>query len=63
MVLRQMGKPWKDEACGEYLGGKSADCSEEFIYANPYAPYLPEYWIVYFNANQRVTGTYYTTSP
>jgi hypothetical protein len=40
MVVQTMGKPWKAEACGEFLGGKSTDCTEEFVFANPYAPYI-----------------------
>jgi hypothetical protein len=62
-VAQAMGRPWKDEACGDFLGNKPADCAEEFVYANPYAPYMPEYWIVSFNSNRRVIDTYYTTSP
>ena len=62
-VLKMMGKPWKDDGCGDFLGGKSPGCAEEFVYANPFAPYVPEYCIVSFDANMRVIDFYYTTSP
>jgi hypothetical protein len=61
-VLKQMGSPWKNAECG-YLVGSSPDCTEELIYAHPYAPYLPEYWIIDFNRDQRVIRLFYTTSP
>jgi hypothetical protein len=62
-VMDQMGKPWKDDGCGEFLGGTMADCTEEFVYAHPFAPYVPEYWIVSFDSKSRAINMYYTTSP
>lgn len=58
-----MGTPWKDENCGVYLGGKPAGCIEEFIYAHPYAPYAPEYWVIGFNASHQVTSYAHMVSP
>ena len=62
-VLETMGRPWRDDGCGDFLGGKSPGCAEEFVYANPVAPYVPEYWIVSFDTSGRVIDRYYTTSP
>jgi hypothetical protein len=62
LVLKQMGKPWKDGQCG-YLINSSPDCVEELIYAHPYAPLLPAYWVVSLNRDNQVIGSYYTTSP
>jgi hypothetical protein len=62
-VLKTTGRPWRDDGCGDFLGGKSPGCVEEFVYANPFAPYVPEYWIVSFDMNKRVIDFYYTTSP
>jgi hypothetical protein len=62
-VLDTMGKPWKDDDCGEFLGGKQANCTEEFVYAHPFAPYVPEYWIVSFDSNNKAINFFYTTSP
>jgi hypothetical protein len=61
-VLKQMGNPWKDEECG-FLGGSSKKCTEEFVYAHPYAPLLPEYWVISFDQNRRVIDHVYSTSP
>jgi hypothetical protein len=61
-VLNQMGNPWNDGKCG-FIGGPSADCVEEFIYAHPYAPLLPEYWVISFNRDRRVIDSVYSTSP
>jgi hypothetical protein len=58
-----MGKPWKDESCGEYLGGNFSGCVEEFVYAHPYAPLVPEYWVVDFNSNHRVIDSQHLISP
>jgi len=58
-----MGDPWKDEKCGAYLGDKSPGCVDEFIYAHPYAPYAPEYWVIDFDSTGRVIGTVHLVSP
>ena len=61
-VLQAMGRPWKRPACG-WLGGAPNGCSEEFIYADPYAPRLPTYWVVDFDKNQRVLSANKLMSP
>lgn len=63
LVLMRMGNPWKDEECGKYLGGDRAGCTEEFVYAHPYAPYAPEYWVIYFNSSRRVISNVHFVSP
>jgi hypothetical protein len=63
LVLKRMGHPWKDEGCGKYLGGQAAGCAEEFIYAHPYAPYVPEYWVIDLNSSQRVMNHAHLISP
>ena len=63
LVLKRMGKPWKDEECGQYLGGFPAGCAEEFVYAHPYAPFIPEYWVISFNSNHRVIRNVHLVSP
>jgi len=63
IVLQRMGNPWKSEECGKYLGGYPAGCVEEFIYAHPYAPYVPEYWVIYFNSNNQVISNVHMISP
>jgi hypothetical protein len=63
IVLQRMGSPWKREECGKYLGGYLPSCTEELIYAHPYAPYVPEYWVVDFNSSHRVISTAHLISP
>jgi len=62
-VVRMMGHPWKQEDCGKWLGGTGAGCTEEFVYAHPYAPYIPEYWIISFNSDHKVINVYHAVSP
>jgi hypothetical protein len=62
-VLARMGRPWKQQECGAYLGGKAPGCAEEFIYAHPYAPYVPEYWSIQFDANRKIVSREHLVSP
>jgi hypothetical protein len=62
-VVKQMGRPWKDEECGKYLGGRSEGCAEEYIYAPPFAPYDPTYWDIGFNASGQVIDAEKLQSP
>ncbi|MGO8694594.1 MAG: hypothetical protein ACLQMF_13110, partial [Rectinemataceae bacterium] len=52
-VRSQMRHPWKDGACG-YISDGPPGCAEEFIYAHPYAPLVPEYWIISFDSRHKV---------
>jgi len=62
-VLKLMGTPWKDERCGDYLGEQPTGCVVDFIYAHPYAPYAPEYWVIDFDSHQRVMNKVHLVSP
>jgi hypothetical protein len=62
-VVTWMGNPWKDEQCGSFSGRVVPACAEELVYADPLAPVLPAYWIIRLDANKRVVGSYFTTSP
>ena len=62
-VVAQLGQPWKKTHCGEFLGGSPPGCHDEYVYANPYAPLLPEYWTVSFNADGRVVNVVRLASP
>jgi hypothetical protein len=63
LVLKRMGNPWKDEECGKYIGGQPTGCTEELTYAHPYAPYVPEYWIIDLNSDHRVINHVRLISP
>ena len=55
LVLQRMGNPWKAEVCGEVSGGWAPGCTENLIYAHPYAPYVSQYWVVDLNSEHRVS--------
>lgn len=62
-VLEKAGAPWRDEACGTLSAGKPEGCINELVYAHPYAPYVPEYWIVYLDSGQHVLSQSHLISP
>jgi hypothetical protein len=38
-------------------------CASEYIYSHPFAPLLPDYYVVWFSSDDRVIDAYHTTSP
>jgi hypothetical protein len=64
-VLWLLGKPWRIEKCGEPFGnpGGNPDCTEEYLYASPYAPLIPQYWSVSFDKSGHVIEKYDYVSP
>jgi len=64
-VIRLLGKPWRIEKCGEPFGntGGKPGCLEDYLYASPYAPLIPQYWSVSFDRSGRVIEKYYYVSP
>lgn len=66
-VLRLMGKPKKIEKCGAFLGpltGAAAGrCATEYVYAVTFAPYVPNYYIVEFDASGHVIDKASLSSP
>jgi hypothetical protein len=62
-VRKELGDPWKVVRCGEFIAGAVPACRQQYVYANPYAPILPEYWLVSFNAEGHVVGFVRVASP
>jgi len=64
-VVQLLGKPRRVEKCGEPFGnpGGKPGCAEDYLYASPYAPVIPEYWSVSFDKNGRVIDKYHYVSP
>jgi len=66
-VVKTIGKPKKIEKCGEFLGPLSntdlKDCAKEYLYASPFAPLVPQYYVVRFDAHSRVWETVALSSP
>ena len=66
-VLQKLGRPKRVEKCGEFFGPlpkeESEGCAREYLYASPFVPLLPQYYVVRFNADNRVKSTYPYSSP
>jgi hypothetical protein len=60
----RLGQPWKVAACGQIFGGSfSPACKEEYVYASPYAPIIPRYWVFRFDEKGRLIDKYQYQSP
>lgn len=66
-VLQKLGRPKRVEKCGEFFGPlpreELTNCSKEYLYASPFAPLLPEYFVFRFDMNNRVSGKSAYSSP
>jgi hypothetical protein len=66
-VFRLMGSPKNVLKCGEFFGPIPKEeldgCTKEFLYPSPFAPVVPRYYVVRFDANNRVKSTYPYSSP
>jgi hypothetical protein len=66
-VVKYLGHPKRVEKCGEFFGPlekkEMEGCAREFFYASPFAPVLPQYYVVRFDANNHVKGKTPYTSP
>jgi hypothetical protein len=61
-VLARLGRPnYYEGKCGT-LGAPYKGCSYEYIYSHPFAPWVPEYYIVAF-ADDSVIHTDFLSSP
>ena len=58
-----LGGPSTRSVGCRYISLPSSACSLEYDYSHPLAPVLPEYIVVLFNDEGRVTNAYHTTSP
>jgi hypothetical protein len=66
-VLQKLGRPTRVEKCGEFYGPfpreELADCSKEYLYASPFSPLFPQYYVVRFDASNRVRSSIPLSSP
>jgi hypothetical protein len=66
-VLKKLGPPKRVEKCGEFFGPIPKEqlegCTREYFYASPFAPLNPQYYVVRFDANNRVRSTTPYSSP
>lgn len=61
-VSRLLGPPSWTEPCGKSFGSPKANCTE-YIYRNSFAPLIPEYYSIRFDASGHVVDKYIYESP
>lgn len=61
-VITLLGKPnYHEGPCLQDLSGSG--CVRELVYSYPFAPLIPEYYVVDFSADSRVISADHLTSP
>jgi len=61
-VLVVLGKPnYHEGSCLQDLSGPR--CKKELVYSHPFAPWIPEYYVIDFSADSRVTSKVNLISP
>jgi hypothetical protein len=62
-VVANIGRPnYYVGSCGSIMPSVKS-CFVEYIYSHPFAPYMPDYYIVEFSSDGNVVYTYHTVSP
>ena len=59
-VAALRGEPRSVRPCGPVLDVPG--CAQEMVYAHPFAPMVPEYWLVALGPDGRVLQTAHTTT-
>jgi hypothetical protein len=66
-VLKRLGPPKRVKKCGEFFGPLRKEVlenySREYFYASPFAPRLPQYYDLRFDASSRVRSKTPYSSP
>ena len=62
-LVGQLGAPWKDGKCGQMFRLSLSACADEVIYASPFAPLVPEYWVFQFDKEGRLIDKCQWDSP
>jgi hypothetical protein len=63
IVVAKLGKPnYHDGQCLTDLGARS-DCATELVYSHPFAPWLPEYYVVELSPDGHVISAEHLISP
>ena len=66
-VLQKLGQPKRVGKCGDFFGPLRKDalkgCDREYFYPSPFAPLLPQYYVVSFDAKNRVEDKMAYSSP
>jgi hypothetical protein len=66
-VRKLLGPPKRIEPCGEFFGpideGQKRGCAKEFLYASPFSPLEPQYYVIRFDPNNAVSSANAFSSP
>ena len=63
LVIAKLGSPnYHMGACGAISTSPPA-CATEYVYSHPFAPLLPDYYVISFSADFRVIAADRLTSP
>jgi hypothetical protein len=63
-VVRNLGSPDEVEPCGTLYGGPpNAACAKELRYSHTFAPWIPHYWIIELDKDDRVVDKQELDSP
>jgi hypothetical protein len=66
-VVQSLGVPKRVEHCGDFMGPLSKaeleGCVREYLYASPFSPLVPQYYVVRFDAKDRVSSATPYSSP
>jgi hypothetical protein len=53
-VITKLGKPNYYAGAGGVIHIPDKNCAAEYVYSNPFAPLVPDYYIVSFSSDDRV---------
>jgi hypothetical protein len=63
-VTDELGKPWRTGPCGSNFSAKTPQaCDKEIVYAVPFAPLVPEYWVFYYDHDGKLIDKRHLVSP
>lgn len=66
-IFARLGKPGRVEQCGAFHGplpkGLPVGCDSEYVYASPFAPLNPKYYVVRLDAGGHVLESEFWASP
>jgi hypothetical protein len=62
-VIATLGRPNYHEGTCSLDLSPPPNCFKEYVYSHPFAPFVPEYYIVWFSSDNRVFSTEHEISP
>jgi hypothetical protein len=62
-VISRLGRPNYHEGSCSADFSPPQNCAKEYVYSHPFAPLIPEYYVVWFSSNDQVLFTENLISP